>query len=144
MRYNSLDPATFSTFSEAQVVEVFDEDNKSLLFYRSPDKSSEENDQALNALIREISNSRRFINTIICGDFNYRNLDWGRMTNTTSTINKEYRFIETIKDSFLVQHIKAPTRGRGTNQASLLDLVLTDDICCTPWTKRPQPSTDFF
>lgn len=28
------------------------------------------------------------------------------------------------------QHITSPTRGRGTDQPSILDLVLTDDVNC--------------
>ena len=33
-----------------------------------------------------------------------------------------YTFLETVKDSYLAQHIKTSTKGRDTNEASILDL----------------------
>ena len=44
-----------------------------------------------------------------------------------STYDKEFKFIEKLRDCYLVQHLTEPTRGRGTNEPSLLDLVLTGD-----------------
>ena len=38
-----------------------------------------------------------------------------------------FTFIECIKDCFFEQHVKEPTPGKGTNNASLLDLVLTNN-----------------
>lgn len=33
-----------------------------------------------------------------------------------------YTFLETVKDSYLAQHIKTSTKGRDTNEESILDL----------------------
>ena len=35
--------------------------------------------------------------------------------------------IEAVRDGFLTQHILSPTRGRGTNEPSLIDLVFSTD-----------------
>ena len=41
-----------------------------------------------------------------------------------------FKFLESVKDAYLEQHIKQPTRGRGTDIPSTLDLILTrgDDV----------------
>ena len=36
-------------------------------------------------------------------------------------------FLEVIRKNFLTQHIRNPTRSRGTNKPSILDLVLSDE-----------------
>ena len=36
-------------------------------------------------------------------------------------------FIEATRDSYLIQHILTPTRGRGTNEPSLIDLIFTSN-----------------
>ena len=41
--------------------------------------------------------------------------------------NKEAIFIETIRDCFLYQHIHESTRRRGNDEASLIDLIFTDE-----------------
>ena len=35
--------------------------------------------------------------------------------------------MNTLRDAYLCQHVSQPTRKRGTDEPSLLDLVLTDD-----------------
>ena len=40
---------------------------------------------------------------------------------------KEMKFIETIQDSFLYQHVTLQIRCRGTYQPSTIDLVLTNE-----------------
>ena len=41
--------------------------------------------------------------------------------------SKETKFIETIQDCFLYQHVTLPTRCRGTDRPSTIDLVLTNE-----------------
>ena len=66
------------------------------------------------------------------GDLNFKNIDWNLMTDTSQTMNKEYFLVETVKDIFYAQHVDPPTRGRGTDTLSLLDLVLTDGANTEP------------
>ena len=37
-------------------------------------------------------------------------------------------FIECVRDCFFHQHVTTPTRGRGTDKPSVLDLVFTNEI----------------
>ena len=42
-----------------------------------------------------------------------------------SNSDDDCEFIKATRDSFLTQHVSTPTRGRGTNVPSLIDLVFT-------------------
>ena len=42
--------------------------------------------------------------------------------------NKEAQFIETIRDCYLYKHLLKPTRSRSTDDSSLIDLVLTNEV----------------
>ena len=42
--------------------------------------------------------------------------------------SKEMKFIEVVRDCYLHQHLEKPTRKRGNEEPSLIDLVLTDDV----------------
>ena len=63
---------------------------------------------------------------LICGDFNYREIDW---KNESSNENSEHcsSFLNTIQDCFLHQHVAEPTRYRRGEEPSLLDLVLSNE-----------------
>jgi exonuclease III len=94
--------------------------------YRSPNSTQSNND----ALIRQISEMCNLYNsqqTIIMGDFNYRNINWSNWSTKTDSINNDdFRFLEGLRDNYLFQNIEEPTRARGTNKPSLLDLILTN------------------
>ena len=57
---------------------------------------------------------------VIVKDFNRKVTDWNSLT---STFPDNYPFMEAVIDSYWTQHIKTPTRGRGTNELSTLDLL---------------------
>ena len=89
--------------------------------YRPPNSSPEYND-AMNDVITELSNFA-CDQTIICGDFNFPNIDWINLLFTDDSV--EQSFYDGCQDSFLHQHVTEFTRQRGTNLPSLLDLILT-------------------
>ena len=41
--------------------------------------------------------------------------------------NREGKFVECLRNNFLIQHINTPTRVRGTDTPHVLDLVITDE-----------------
>ena len=85
------------------------------IIYRSLSNKNMEHHNQLRKLIQEASN-KHFSHILIMGDFNYPNIDWENCnSNGDSTESIEYKFIENLQDSFLFQHIKKPTRWRGTN-----------------------------
>ena len=94
--------------------------------YRSPGNSSKENNDNLNRLLLEVSN-KNYSHILIAGDFNYKNIDWENMNCESSMESEEAIFLEIIKDTYLYQHIMQPTRYRESQQANILDLVLTNE-----------------
>ena len=45
----------------------------------------------------------------------------------SSTVNLERQFIDCIQDNNLNQLVKKPTRKRGADRATLLDVILSQD-----------------
>ena len=63
---------------------------------------------------------------LICGDFNYANIDW---TNNIGHTSDSYaqQVIDQLNDLFLYQHVNGPTRYRQNQTPSTLDLVITKE-----------------
>ena len=65
---------------------------------------------------------------VTLGDFNYPRIDWKIMSTTEPSIeDKEFKCIEKLRDSDLIQHITESTTGRGTTEPSLLALIITSE-----------------
>ena len=60
-------------------------------------------------------------------NFNYRNINWSSWTTSHSVDSTEAKFIEAVSDSYLYQHVEHPTRRRGNDDPSRLDLLITDE-----------------
>ena len=86
---------------------------KLMTIYRSPN-STDTNNIALNDLIAKTD--RR---TILVGDFNYGNIDWGCLTAGDP---RSRAFLDSCNEKFFVQHVNFATRKH-----RILDLVLSID-----------------
>ena len=64
---------------------------------------------------------------IICGDFNFPKIDWPGDTINATPFSSEMRFVKCLEENYLTQHVTEPTRRRGTDDPSLLDLVITEN-----------------
>ena len=97
-------------------------------FYRSPtpSKLSDSNNTNLNNLLRFLSN-KHYSHLCFVGDFNYKDIDWLTWTTSHNEESKEAKFIETIRDCYLYQHLLEPTRRRGSDNPSLIDLLFTNE-----------------
>lgn len=82
-------------------------------FYRPQDTNEED----FKFLVRNISKNKTE-NTIIFGDFNYRDINWRNFTSGSAG----KKFLKEVKDIALHQCIKEATRGE-----NILDLVLVYD-----------------
>jgi hypothetical protein len=89
--------------------------------YKSPN-SSDENIAYLHELLKH-EELKRYDKVCITGDFNYPNVNWDG--NWTSS--KDEAFTECIRDAYLIQMVKKPTRRREGQQPTLIDLVLVND-----------------
>ena len=119
------------SFNEACILEVRLRGGDTLLFcccYRSPTHtdSSVINNNNLVELIKTMS-SKKYSHLCIVGDFNYRQINWKSWSTGTPSDSEESKFIEALRDCYLFQHILEPTRRRGADEPSLLDLVLTNE-----------------
>ena len=64
---------------------------------------------------------------LVVGDFNYPKIDWEHYSTTSSPNDLNVKFLECTRDCFFEQFISEPTRGRGSSQPTLIDLVLTNN-----------------
>ena len=92
--------------------------------YRSPN-STEENNTALNKLISNITTRRSQV--LMMGDFNLPEINWDDLTAPGRGDNKANTFLNTIRDTFMFQHVKSPTHYRGDQDSTLIDLIFTSE-----------------
>ena len=101
--------------------------DKSVLFgafYRKG-KSSPANNKCLRNLFNIAS--EKFDNIISCGDFNYPSINWKERLVNDTAYSESYKFYDCLLDNNLIQHVTDFTRKRGTDEPSLLDLIITED-----------------
>ena len=96
--------------------------------YRSPTKTSTsaENNVNLNKFLKWVA-EKRHSHKCFMGDFNYKKVNWATWSTSESENSDEAKFLETLRDSFFHQQVEKPTRQRGNDEPSLLDLVLTNE-----------------
>ncbi|GAB0188331.1 hypothetical protein GRJ2_001298400 [Grus japonensis] len=82
--------------------------------YRPPDQE----DQADEALCRQIEAASHSQALFLMGDFNHPDICW---RDSTAGHKQSRKFLECIRDNFLLQVIEEPTR-----RGAMLDLVLTN------------------
>ena len=93
--------------------------------YRSPN-STTDNTNSLNRTLRALA-ERYYSNLVVLGDFSYPKRDWTHCTTTSNTNDPNFMFLEVIRDYFLQQYVKSPTRGRNYDNPSLIDLALCNN-----------------
>ena len=118
-------------FEEVCLLEIQLRGGDILMFacaYRSPtpNTSSERNNENLNKLLKMIS-TKKYSHICIVGDLNFKHINWKTCNTTKGEDSIESKFLEAVRDSFLHQHIEKPTRKRGNDDPSLLDVILTNE-----------------
>jgi len=94
--------------------------------YRAP-SLSQDNNQKLLSILREVHNTVNFSHLLIMGDFNFPSIDWSECVCLSSENSSAFLFLDAIQDSFLTQHVTQCIRHRHGQQSSLLDLALSSD-----------------
>ncbi len=56
-----------------------------------------------------------------------KKIDWVRQVTNTGVNHPATIFLECVRDLFVHQHVKKPTRMRGDNIPSTLDLIFTNE-----------------
>ena len=127
----SVDILNQNTYEEGIWCSFNSKENLKILIgclYRSPN-SDNGNNNCLNDLLKSKELSK-YNKVCIMGDFNYPKLKWDGtdLINLEDDIeSKEEKFIESLRDAFLIQNVKNPTRNREHQKANILDLILTSD-----------------
>ena len=70
---------------------------------------------------------QRFSHILIVGDFNVKEINWSLCESSENQEHILSVFLEGIKDCFLFQHVREPTRFRESQTSSILDLNLTNE-----------------
>ena len=65
-------------------------------------------------------------NLLICGDYNYKEIDWST-EYAPPTYEHLLKFIETLRDCFLFQNVTEPKRYRENEMSNILDLIITNE-----------------
>ena len=103
------------------------EKKENILFgcvYRHWNSDTQEQ-QALVNNLRAVSHMN-FTHEVIVGDFNFPIDDWSLNWTPLSENSNEHSFTDLVRDCFWHQHVQFATRGRGSDDPSILDLVFTD------------------
>ena len=93
--------------------------------YRSPNSSDGNNHQLLQ-LLNE-ANCMKYSDILILGDFNFPHVNWELECAIPAGGSETAKFLDTVKNNFLIQHIRKPTRSRSCSTPNILDLVFTRD-----------------
>ena len=93
--------------------------------HRSP-PSCDDNCVELNNMLSELADLK-YQHKLIGADFNYRDIVWKHQLCTASANSKDLLSLEAVRDAYLTQLIDVPTRGRGSDTPSTLDLLITND-----------------
>ena len=116
-------------FQESVYVEISLADNDTLLcacMYRRGETDEKNNDTLRNILL-ELS-SKQYSHLLVMGDFNFNGINWEEISCPDQDLSSlNHLFIECIRDCFFFQHVTEPTRQRGTDNPSTLDLIFTNE-----------------
>ena len=93
------------------------------VIYRKPSRGVRQD----NKLLKCIDKIGQSSEVIICGDFNLPKINWvtGRISDSEQSMAQ--KFYDKVSDNFLLQKVSNPTRRRGDDLPSLIDLILVND-----------------
>ena len=92
--------------------------------YRSP-SSNQHNSDKLRELLGAISTRQSHV--CIAGDFNFPEISWTTESTGGGENSQAAKFLDAVRDNYLIQHVSEPTRCRGESEPSLLDLIFTNE-----------------
>ena len=102
--------------------------NDSLLIgciYRSPSSDLTTSTDSICQLLHTAVTTDTHI--LVCGDFNYRNIDWSDYPIVLNGCSRSQSFLDTTMDLYLFQHVTEPTRFREGCSPHTLDLIFTNE-----------------
>jgi hypothetical protein len=125
-----LDSKIFQFVEYVQLGIHFENDKKLLIscIYRSPSANTTTCIEEINEIISTNKvNNKKYDYLLYVGDFNFKEIDWENNNTNVGPEHLASKFLESVRDTYLYQHVKQATRYRGDNQPSLIDLILTNE-----------------
>ena len=127
--YKQIFTNALNSFEESVAVEINLNKNDRLLcagMYRRGE-STDENNEKLIEVFSELTNLNNS-HLLIMGDLNFKQIKWESLsTDIYNPDDINNKFVECVRDNFLFQHITEPTRQRGSDTPSTLDLIFTNE-----------------
>ena len=136
-------PEVGTNFKECLLLQIRDS-GKCILtigaIYRSPNSKTDNNYQLFELL--DSLNRQKLGKLLLVGDFNIRNIDWTNC-QVVGTNSVAIKLLECLRKNDYSQHVLVPTRSRGSQLPSVLDLVLTNqDFVDSVYTLSPLGKSD--
>ena len=94
--------------------------------YRSPSANPAQSVDELTSIFHAVLTNKPS-HLLICGDFNFPQVDWLTHFCTAHESHITHRFLNLVQDCLLYQHVTQPTRYREGDTPSTLDLLLTNE-----------------
>ncbi len=94
--------------------------------YRSPNSEPSNTSKLLTSL-KEVSKLKEYSHLLICGDFNFPDINWIDDLAPDNVNSYGFQFRECLRDCFLTQHVTDYTHRRGDQRPSTIDLILTNE-----------------
>ena len=107
------------------------------IVYRSPN-SDVANNAAVNEFLSRVVVGRSHV--VVCGDFNYPDIDWLEGLSPRDDSHLASKFMDAVRDSFLVQHVRKPTHFRAEQTPNVLDLIFTSEEAMVGDVRHQAPS----
>ena len=120
-----------SLFSPSMFCRVHTTNEEHFVFgvvYRSPNCTYQDS-LKLHEQIRCISEKAISCNEklIIVGDLNYKEINWEELTCNCLDNHLASKFLSTVTENFLTQFVQEATHTRGTQEPTLIDLIIAND-----------------
>ena len=96
------------------------------VIYRSPNCNDVDNEN-LNNFISHMCQNHGKNKIIIMGDFNFPDIDWTMDISNKSEEHIASKFLSCTHENYLNQIVNSPTHFRGTQNPTLIDLILTNE-----------------
>jgi len=93
--------------------------------YRFPNSSAENHN--FRQSIIDKATERKPSHFLLMGDFHYLDFNWRLGIPPQDMRNPAIRFLETLCDAYLHQHVMLPTHYRGTQNPNILDIIITNE-----------------
>ena len=93
--------------------------------YRIPHSTDQNSLEVINLFER--ANDSSDTHKLVMGDFNFRGINWKTVTTSVGETHIASLFVESVRDSYFVQHVTNPARIRSGNEPSVLDLIFMNE-----------------